>query len=232
MNWMTKFLMGQMLLMDKAGEGGAGGGGGGAPDAAKELADLKAKYEAQEKELAALKSKGDPNPKPDDKSLAEKAEQERKAKEAKDLESKDLEAALKFNIGSKDFVKNNASLLPQNIQGIFDAAEKENYGSAVQKARAIKVGVVSEFFAQQGNLDLLTEHQKHSLEEFKKLTKDVKEERVQSIYDSIFEPTLETLRKVKKAEALQKGLAEPSDAEDAYKKRLILGSRKHHLGEK
>lgn len=228
----TKFLMGQMLLMDKAGEGGAGGGGG--SDSAKELADLKAKFEAQEKELAALKAKGDPNPnpKPDDKSLAEKAEAERKAKEAKDLESKSLEAALKFNLGSKDFVKNNASLLPQNIQGIFDAAEKENYGSAVQKANAIKVGIVSEFFALQANLDLLTDHQKQSLEDFKKLTKDVKEERVQGIFDSIFEPTLETLRKVKKAEALQKGLATPSDAQDAYKQRLMAGSRKHHLGEK
>lgn len=228
----TKFLMGQMLLMDKAGEGGAGGGAG--SDPAKELADLKAKFEAQEKELAALKAKGDPNPnpKPDDKSLSEKAEAERKAKEAKDLESKSLEAALKFNIGSKDFVKNNASLLPQNIQGIFDAAEKENYASAVQKANAIKVGIVSEFFALQANLDLLTDHQKQSLEDFKKLTKDVKEERVQGIFDSIFEPTLETLRKVKKAEALQKGLATPSDAQDAYKQRLMAGSRKHHLGEK
>lgn len=224
--------MGQMLLMDKAGEGGAGGGAG--SDPAKELADLKAKFEAQEKELAALKAKGDPNPnpKPDDKSLSEKAEAERKAKEAKDLESKSLESALKFNLGSKEFVKNNASLLPQNIQGIFDAAEKENYASAVQKANAIKVGIVSEFFAQQGNLDLLTDHQKQSLEDFKKLTKDVKEERVQGIFDSIFEPTLETLRKVKKAEALQKGLATPSDAQDAYKQRLMAGSRKHHLGEK
>lgn len=225
MNWQHR------ILMDKAGEGSGGGGGS---DPAKELADLKAKYEAQEKELAALKAKGDPtpNPKPDDKSLAEKAEAERKAKEAKDLESKILESALKFNLGSKDFVKNNASLLPQNIQGIFDAAEKENYGSAVQKANAIKVGIVSEFFAQQGNLDLLTDHQKQSLEDFKKLTKDVKEERVQGIFDSIFEPTLETLRKVKKAEALQKGLATPSDAQDAYKQRLMAGSRKHHLGEK
>lgn len=194
-----------------------------------ENAKLKADLESKNKPDPKPEPK--PDPKPDDKSLAEKAEAERKAKEAKDLESKSLEAALKFNLGSKDFVKNNASLLPQNIQGIFDAAEKENYGSAVQKANAIKVGIVSEFFALQANLDLLTEHQKQSLEDFKKLTKDVKEERVQGIFDSIFEPTLETLRKVKKAEALQKGLATPSDAQDAYKQRLMTGSRKHHLGE-
>ena len=203
-----------------------------------EVAALKAEHEkalkAKDDEIGKLKTppKKDDPPAPDDKSLAEKAEAERKAKEAKDLESKSLEAALKFNLGSKDFVKNNASLLPQNIQGIFDAAEKENYASAVQKANAIKVGIVSEFFAQQGNLDLLTDHQKQTLEDFKKLTKDVKEERVQGIFDSIFEPTLETLRKVKKAEALQKGLATPSDAQDAYKQRLMAGSRKHHLGEK
>lgn len=173
-----------------------------------------------------------PDPKPDDKSLAEKAEADRKAKEAKDLESKTLESALKFNLSSKDWMKNNASLLPTNIQGIFDQAEKENYGSAVQKSNAIKTGVVLEFFAQAVNLDLLTEHQKQTLAEFKALTKDVKEERVQGIYDSIFEPTLEMLRKVKKAEALQKGLGTPSDAEDAYKQRMIKLSRQHHLGEK
>jgi hypothetical protein len=206
-----------------------------------EIAAMKAENEKTKADLAALKlehdklktppKKDDPPP-PDDKSLAEKAEADRKAKEAQQSESKQLEDALKFNLQSKDFMKNNASLLPSNIQGIFDQAEKENYGSAIQKSNAIKVGVVLEFFAQSSNLDLLTENQKQNLEEFKKLTKDVKEERVKGIYDSIFEPTLESLRKIKKAEALQKGLADPSDVQDAYKKRLIGLSKKFHLGEK
>lgn len=208
---------------------GAGAGGSGAPpgkDPAKELAELKEMLAAKEKELESFKK-----PK-DDPSLAEKAEKERKEKEAKDNESKVLESALKFNLSAKDWIKNNASLLPKNIEGIFTQAEKENYGSAIQKSNAIKVGVVTEFFAQASNLDLLTDHQKQTLEDFKKLTKDVKEERVQSIYDGIFEPTLEALRKIKKAEALQKGLGNPSDAEDAYKQRMIKLSKQYHLGEK
>ncbi len=201
-----------------------------ANDTVKELADLKAKYELQEKELSALKTQTPP--KKDDSDLAGKAEAERKAKEQKDMESKGMESALKFHLASPDFLKNNATLLPPNIAGIFEQAEKENYGSAVEKAAAIKVGVVSEFFAQQGNLDQLTATQKLALEEFLKLTKTVKQERVQQIYDNIFEPTLEMLRKVKKAEALQKGIAEPNPTKDAHKEKMIKLSRQHYLGEK
>lgn len=225
MNWMTKFLMGQMLLMEKAGDDK--GGGGGTPDPKDaEIAALKAELE---------KAKGAPpkeTPKPDDKSLEEKARLEREENEKKSAQTKVLESAIRFNLSSKDWVKNNATLLPVSVQGIFDQAEKENYGSDIHKSNAIRVGVVSEFFAVKDNLDLLTAHQKQTLEDFLKLTKTVKEERVQGVYDSIFEPTLESLRKVKKAEALQKGLGTPSDAEDAYTKKLMAGSAKYHLGEK
>lgn len=192
-------------------------------DKDKEIAELKAKLAAYDK----------PKPDPvDDPSLAEKARLEAEKKEKAAAETKNMEKAVSFNLGAKAWLKENASLLPQNIAGIFEQAEKENFDTAHDKASTIKVNLVTEFFAQQSNLDLLTASQKQALAEFNKLTKNVKQERVQQIYDAIFEPTLETLRKVKKAEALQKGLAEPSDAEDAYKQKLIKMSRQHHLREK
>lgn len=235
MNWYTKFLMGQFLLMDKAADD-KGGGGGAPPDSAKELADLKAKNDALEARLAKIEAAGKPpaddKDKKDDLTLEEKARKEREAKDKASGDSKSLEAALTFNLSAKDWLKNNASLLPENVPAIFEQAEKEKYDNAIEKANAIKVSVISEFFAKQANLDQLTGPQKTALAQFQELTKNVKQERVQQIYESIFEPVLETIRKVKKAEALQKGLADPSDAQDAYKKKLMMGSRKFHLGEK
>lgn len=210
-------------------------GSAGAPDAAKELASLKESNAALLARLDALEKAGKPPAKPDDDGedpLAKKARLEREIIEKKGKDTQVLSRALKFNLTTKDFVKNNASLLPKSIDGILAQADKENYADEIEKSSAIQLSIVSEFFAQQENLDLLTENQKNQLEEFKKLTKNVRQERVQSIYDSIFEPTLESLRKIKKAEALQKGLATPSGSEDAYTKRIIDGSRKHHLREK
>lgn len=231
-------MMGARLLMDEAGDGKGGGGGAGGdvgkPDPAKELADLKAERDALKAERDALKAKGggDGGGKGDDPSLAEKARLEKEQKEKRDNETKSLESAVSFNLGAKGWLKENASLLPESIPGIFELAEKEKFDSAQDKASTIKVNLVTEFFSKQANLDLLTATQKKSLEDFLALTKNVRQERVQQIYDGIFEPTLETLRKLKKAEALQKGLAEPSDAEDAYAKKLMNLSRKHHLREK
>ena len=231
------------ILMDKAGgDGGGGGGGGGgnnpppAPDSAKELADLKASNAALLARLDALEAKGGggtpPPPKKDDDDLGEKARKEREAKEKQQGETKKLEGALKFTLGAAQWLKDNASLLPKSIEGIFTQADKENYGNAVEKADAIKVGIVAEFFAQQANLDLLTATQKEALDDWKNLTKTEKQARVQQIFDNVFEPTFEALRRVKKAEALSKGLGESSGAEDAYKKKMQEISKKHYLGVK
>lgn len=217
---------------------GTGGGQGGADDkskpadATKELSDLKASNAALLARLDALEKKAPTNNNQDDKSLADKVEADRKAKEKTTAETQKLEKALKFTLTSTDWVKTNATLLPKNIEGIFAQADKENYSSAMEKADAIKVGIVSEFFAIQSNLDLLTETQKISLEDFKKLTKTDKQDRVQNIYDAVFEPTFEMLKRVKKAEQISKGLGDSTDSETAYKEKMKAISRKHYLGEK
>lgn len=228
------------ILMDKAGgDGGAGGGGNPppAPDATKELADLKAANAALMARLDALEGKGknDPPPAPpkdDDGDLGAKARKEREAKERQAAETKRLEGALKFTMGAAQWLKDHASLLPKTIEGIFQQAEKENYGDSVEKADAIKVGIVSEFFAQQANLDLLTGTQKEQLDAWKNLTKTEKQARVQQVFDNVFEPSFESLKRIKKAEALSKGLAESSSADDAYKTKMQEISKKHYLGVK
>ena len=226
MEWFSKFF----LRMDK--DPGAGGGGGSNPPPEPTLADLKASNDALMKKIEALEAAGKKPPTEPEADLADKARKEREEAEKKSASTKVLESALKFNLGAADFLKTNASLLPKTIEGIFSQAEKENYADAIEKSNSIKVGVVSEFFALKENVELLTAAQKVALEDFNKLTKNAKAERVQGFYDSIFEPTLETLRKVKKAEALQKGLANPSDTQDAYKQKMINFSKKHYLGEK
>jgi len=194
-------------------------------------------YMALKGENDKLKAKPDPkdDPKPDpkdEKDLADKARLEREEAEKKGKYEKSLEGALNFNIAGPQFLKDNVGLLPKNVESIFAAADKEKYDSAIDKANAIKSGVVSEFFAVQENHDLLTASQKSELDEFLKLTKNGKQERVESIYAMIFEPTLETKRKVQKAKELNNGSKNQTDSEKALAERMMKLSKKHYLGDK
>lgn len=189
---------------------------------------------AENDKLKVSPKKDDPPPpkKDDDPDLADKARKDREDKESKGKYEKSLEAALNFNIGSPEFLKSNAGLLPKNVEGIFTQAEKETYDSAIEKANAIKVGVVSEFFAVQDNHDLLTSSQKKEIDEFLKLTKNGKQERVEAVYAMIFEPTLETKRKVEKARQLNNGSKNQTDVEKQLADRMMKASKKHYLGDK
>jgi len=231
MNGMSLFFGNRLNRILMAPDDGAGGGGGGGtpPDAAalaKENAELKAKLAEAEKKSAT------PPPANDPADLAAKAAKEREEKEKGAKHEKDLEASIRFISGSKEWVKTNAALLPKNVESILEAAEKENYGSTIQKASAVKEAIVLEFFGHQANLDLLTASQKSTFDEFKGLTKDKRIERSQQVYDSIFEPTFETLKKVKRAEQVSKGFKDESQGEQAYRDKRLKMARKQHLGEK
>ena len=244
MSWMERMILGGMILRAPEGDGGGGGGGGsgggsggGEGDKGKggegdKVAALEAANKALEERLAKLEGKKK-DPPADDPDLIEKAKREAaiKAKGAED--TKRLEAAIKFNLGAKDWVKSNASLLPKDVDGIFVEAEKEKYDSAVEKDSAIKSALVQSFFSQQANMDLLTPSQKSAIEEFLKLTKNGKQEKAQQVYDSIFEPTFEMLKRLEKAKQLRMdGHANSTDADQAYKDKMMKLSRKHYTGEK
>lgn len=220
MYWL-KILNGQNFRLNDEKKDGAEGGG--APDLAKEIADLKA-------QLAALAPKKDDPPK--DKDLVDKAKDIQKNDSDKKSYEKNLQSALKFDLESQNFLKVNASLLPKDMPDIFKAANAENFESPIEKDQALKAGIIQSFFAVQQNLDLLTASQKNELETFLKLTKNSKQDKAQQIYDSIFEPTFENLKRIKKAEALRDGKGSDNYVQDAYKNRLIELSRKHYLGEK
>lgn len=227
MNWQNR------LLMDKAGDGNGGGGGTPNPnptpapdDKDKTIASLMARLEALEK------AKPNPTPTPaDDPDLAEKAKKDREAKEAQARTEKTIAGAVKFDIEVKQWAKDNASLLPKTIDSIFAQAEKEVYGSTLEKVQSIKVGIMSEYFAIQSNLDQLTDAQKILVDEFKKLTKTDKQARVDELYSSVFEPTFEYSKKLERAKQVRDGTVSPNDVQKAYADRMIQLSRKQYLKE-
>lgn len=224
------------ILFEEKKDGEGGGGGS-------EKKESKIAVEFSEKDLTELKTQnaallarlekleGSKN-KPEEKDLNEKVKEKIEADDKKNADAKVLESALTFNLKSEEFLKNNASLLPKDITEIFKAADKEKYESAIEKTAAIKAGVVQSFFSIQSNLDLLTPSLKTTLEDYLKLTKNGKQDKAQQIYETIFEPSLEMLRRIKKAEALNKGYGVPSETEDSYKNKMMALSKKHYLGEK
>lgn len=240
MSWMHRMIMGGLILRAPEGDGGGGGAGGtggsggqGAPDAAalaKENADLKARMADMEKKMAGGGQGGGSGGDPGD--LAAKAAKEREETERKANHEKQLESAIKFTSQSKDWVKNNAALLPKNFEAIIDQAEKEKYGSAIEKANAVKAAFILEFFGQQANLDQLTAAQKVELEDFKNLTKDKRHEQAQRVFDSVLDPTIESMKKEARARQVGKGFKDQSTGEQAYRDRRIKEARKQFLGEK
>jgi hypothetical protein len=204
-------------------QGGEGGQGGGAPDYKSMYEGLAKKFEDFEKKFTTP---------PDNKDLSEKLKQQRLEEDKKNGDVKKLEAALRFEMQAADWLKTNEKLLPKGIAGILELASKESYDSPVEKDASIKAGIIKEFFSVQENVDLLTASQKAGLEEFLKLTKNAKQERAQSIYDSIFEPTFENLKRMEKAKQVNQGIRDEKNYESEYKKRLIEGSRKQYLGDK
>jgi len=192
-------------------------------------ADHAAAIKAHADELAKLKKNPDP---PEDPSLADRVRKEQDVKDQASKREKSLESAIGFVHASKDFLKSNQGLLPKTVDGVFAMADKEKYDSAIDKANAIKVEIVKEFFAIQANIDLLTQTQKNEVEEFLKLTKNGKQDKIESMYSMVFEPTLETLRKVEKARHLQLDPKNQSDAEKVYTDRMMKLSKKHYLGDK
>jgi len=205
-----------------------------------EIAAMKAENEASKAEAAKLKADiealktAKPAPKADD-DLQVKAAKEKEENDKQNASSKRLENALKFNLNAATFVKDNKDILTADMEGILKAAEKENYDTAFAKANAVKVGMIGTFFSVQANMDFLTPAQKSQLEDFQKLTKNGKEEKAEHVFENIFEPAIEMLKKVKKAEELGKaksGFSSGSSVENDYKQRLINQAKKGHLKEK
>lgn len=194
------------------------------PDLAKQIEELTKRNAELDAKLLEL-SKPDPT-------LLDKAKKSREDEDKKNNDTKALENALRFSLKADDFIKTNVSLLPKDVADIFKQADKENYANAIEKDAAIKSGIIQSFFAIQANVDLLTPGLKSSLDEYLKLTKTGKQDKAQSMYDNVFEPAFEMLKRVKKAEVLSKGYGSDDDVESAYKNRMIKLSKSHYLGEK
>lgn len=203
---------------------------------ADEIRAIREENERLKAENEGLKNKKkDPEPDSDDDDLRKKAKHQEQTAEDKARETKQIEEALQFNLGVDDFVKKNSDLLPKAVANIVALAHKEKYDSAISKAAAIKASVIQEYFAVQDNVDALTKNQKQTLDDYLKLTKTGKEDKAADIYANIFEPALETIRKIKKAEELGRssaGFSSGTDADEKYKQMLMKRSREKYLGER
>jgi hypothetical protein len=188
----------------------------------------KADHDALMSRLTSLESKFKEEP-DKDKSLLDKVRADENDQEKKTKDSKALEAAITFNLKAPEWLKNNAALLPKEIEGIFKAADAEKYEDAIKKDSAIKADLVQSFFGLQANLDLLTSHQKNMLDDYLKLSKNGRNEKAQDMYDMVFEPAFEMLKRIKKAEALNKGHNTETDVQSSYKNKLLEISTKHYM---
>ena len=203
-----------------------------APDA---NAALLAEIKAMKDEIATLK-KGAPTPPPADPSLADKALKEREAKDKETANGVRIERDIAYNMGLKKFVEDHKPYLSEDINGILAQAEKVKYDSAGQKASELRAEIVDAFFKVQSNVDILTAAQKRNLADFQKLTKDGKRQESEKVYESVFEPALEMVKRVKKAEELNLAARGFATAQGgplaAYKQKLLEAAKRVIINKK
>lgn len=213
------------------------GGGTGAPD----LTELQKKLDDQAKVIQRLNSqlgrnKGSNKEKNqrggDD--LINKLDRQKTIDNQKGQDTRAMEESISFNMGVNSFLEENKHILSDDFKGIVELANKETYDSAADKTNAIRANFIQAFFNTQENVDLLTKTQKSSLENFLKLTKNGREAKAGEVYSNVFEPTFEMLKKLKKAEELEKsrkGYSSSTEG-DAYKDKLIdIGKKRFKLKE-
>ncbi len=180
--------------------------------------------------------KDPPKPDPNADPLLDNVDRNKKSKDQEKAHERNLEAALKFNLSSDKFIKENESILPKDVAEIFAAASKEKYDSQIEQANATKAALIKKFFEQQVNVDVLTPAQRVAVEDYLKLTNAARQEKAAEIYVNVLEPVIEMLKRVKKAEEVGKArdgqLGEGSDSDKAYKAKLVSGSLEHYLGVK
>lgn len=203
---------------------------------AQKLAAALTREEELKAELAKLKKGEKPAGGDDDEDkLTAKSRQDREEKDRKAKDVKEVERAVNFNLTIDEFAKANKSFLPETIDGILQQAKKETYDSAHDKANALKSAILSNYFAVQANMDSLTPSHKAQIDRWKTLAVREREAASADLYENVFEPAIDTLRRIEKAQEVARarsGLANPSSGNTAYKDRLVAESRKHHLREK
>jgi hypothetical protein len=187
--------------------------------------DEKAKKEKEEKERLEREGAG---------GLNEKVRKEQEEKAARDKDVGKMEASILFNVGIGKFVEENKDILPEECAALVKAAETERYESNTQKANAIKSAIIQSFFSLQAYVDMLTVSQKKSIDDYLKLTKNGREERADHVFENILEPQLQNVKRVKKAEDLNRGgFGNGTKVDNDYLERTMKNSRKHYLkGEK
>lgn len=206
---------------------------------------MKSENEKNKKELDELKNKPAPKGKDkegdeedendDEEDLSDKANKKKKKDDESKASSAKLETALTFNVGLKNWMIEQKDFLPEEITTIVNLAEKEIYDSAIQKANDIKASIIKEFFLVQANLDLLTEPHKKKLDLFNKMSKAGRQEKAEDVWENVFEPTFETLKKVTKAGQLNRSPGSYNSRnpiDESYKQKLMKGSKAAYLGEK
>jgi len=196
----------------------------------------------REEELRAeLDRHRKPNPSPEPKSgghdedLRIKVRKDQETQEEKGKQTREIERALGFNMRMHSFASDNKDLLPAEVGAIIAQADKETYDNATAKASAVKSAIIQSYFSVEGNMDALTPAQRVTLDDYLKLTKTAKEAKAADIYENIFEPALETIRKIKKAEEVGRSrgaFGADSKGTTAYKDKLVALARKTHLGER
>lgn len=204
-----------------------------------EIAALQEKIANADKMIAELNKKLEeknktPDPaKEEPKDINDKVLQERADRDKADAEARQIESAITFTVRKDQFLAENKDLLPEEMGDIFTKLETETFKNSIDKANASKDAIIKSFFSVQSNMDLATENHKKQINAYLALTQEGRKEKAADVYVNIFEPALETLRRVKKAEQASlanRGLSsDTTDAAKRYKNKLIESSENYYF---
>lgn len=160
--------------------------------------------------------------KKEDPSILEEAKKSYENKQIQQTEHGNMENAIKFNLQLSKFTEDFKDYLPKTTQTLIEEVEKKNYGSEVQRANAIRSGIIQAFIELQENIEILPQTMKDKVSLFKALTVDEQEKQSASFWDVVEVGT--TSRQLRgRAEALQKANRTGTNGGDNEHRSRFLG---------
>lgn len=189
----------------------------------------KAATEAAEK-AATDKAKAAEEAAKNNKTLAQQAKEQLESEKANEITLAQNTEAVKFNLGIKDFVEKNKTLLPDESGKILLNIAAKSFKDANEQANITRKGLIDSFLSQKENINSLTVSMADRAKEYDNLAESEKEKRSAEFWDLV-ETGVALKLGMKKAEALNKvnGVTVGESSKNKLEGKFLAAAKKKYI---
>lgn len=137
---------------------------------------------------------------------------------------KEIEDTAKFNLQIKDFLEDNAELLPKNCKDIYENINNANIGSSLEKRQEIQRSIIISTFENKDAFNSLIGSQQEKIKNFMTLTIEAQRKQASAMWE-ILDTYLDKAKYAKQQQKLMR-INSGLDVSDDTKSRIQEGFNK------